>query len=282
MFAKIFVQIFDGSLGDNPDLRHFFMDLLLLCNIDGFVEMTDTAISARTRLPLDRVRFWLSELEKPDPLSRSADENGRRIILMFPERGWGWKIVNYLKYRDIRDDETRREYQRKWDREHAHERHKNWKYRKAPTSPDTDPTNPTKAEAEAEAEAEASTPSPVPSPAKNGGGEGFKEADREKFAGLLSAIYGRSTPYTAWTQAAQFNFSQLLSRPALEQEILALTKFKPRYKYFPQSLGRLMEKWDDVLDASRNGDIEKKPKNTFDKNMSRTVAQIAAIEKRGY
>lgn len=99
MFAKVFNQIFDSSIADNPHLRHFFMDLLVLADSDGLVDMTPGAIAARTRLAKDDVLAWLGMLEQPDPESRTPALEGRRIARLDESRTWGWRIVNFEKYR---------------------------------------------------------------------------------------------------------------------------------------------------------------------------------------
>ena len=109
MFAKIFAQIFDSSIADDPELRHFFMDLLVLCDPNGVVDMTPSAIAARTRLKLDDVKVWLSKLESPDPESRTPDHDGRRIAKLDEHRTWGWLIVNYQRFRMTASEDQRRE-----------------------------------------------------------------------------------------------------------------------------------------------------------------------------
>ena len=109
MFAKIFSQIFDSSIASNLELRHFFMDMLLLADINGVVNMTPDSIAARTRMPLEMVKRLLAELEMPDPESATPDHEGRRIVRIDSHRSWGWEIVNYTKYRQYASDEQRRE-----------------------------------------------------------------------------------------------------------------------------------------------------------------------------
>ena len=87
-----------------------FMDLLVLADSDGVVDMTYEAISRRTNVPIDEVKKYLHELGQPDPASRSKLNEGRRIIPIDSGRGWGWQIVNYSHYREIKDEEARRAY----------------------------------------------------------------------------------------------------------------------------------------------------------------------------
>ncbi len=72
--------------------------------IDGieFPGGRQEAIGRTTGLPQEMVDYALEELAKPDGRSRSFEEEGRRIVLLCPdERTWGWRLVNYAKYRDI-------------------------------------------------------------------------------------------------------------------------------------------------------------------------------------
>jgi len=108
MFAKVFNQIFDSSIADDFKLRHFFMDLLVLADVNGVVDMTPTAIAARTRIPIDDVREMIQKLEMPDAESRTPDHDGRRIVRLDEHRTWGWHVINYHKFRDIASEEQRR------------------------------------------------------------------------------------------------------------------------------------------------------------------------------
>lgn len=109
MFAKVFAQIFDSSIADDYRLRHFFMDLLVLADPNGCVDMTPTAIAARTRMPLEDVTAMLKKLEQPDPESRTPDAGGRRIERLDEHRTWGWHIINYSHFRQIASEQQRRE-----------------------------------------------------------------------------------------------------------------------------------------------------------------------------
>ncbi len=117
MFAKVFAQIFDSSIAENHEVRHVFMDLLVLADSDGCVDMTSAAIARRTNVPLEVVERAIAILSAPDEATRSPAEQGRRIVPLDPARSWGWRIVNYSHYREIRDEENRREYFRVYRRE---------------------------------------------------------------------------------------------------------------------------------------------------------------------
>ena len=110
MYAKVFEQIFESSISEDYTLRHVFMDLLVLADRDGVVDMTIPAISRRTNIPIEIIQGCIHRLSQPDEHSRSGDEQGRRLVKLDDHRNWGWRIVNYVTYRDMRDDEARRAY----------------------------------------------------------------------------------------------------------------------------------------------------------------------------
>lgn len=135
---KLFSSIFEGSLYGKFEPTVTFIAMLALAEKDGTIDMTPPAIAARCGFPLELIETGIRELEKPDPLSRTIDEEGRRIVLIHPERTWGWRIVNYVKYREIRSAEERREYMRQ--------------YKRKQRSTMSTGVHPSEAEAEAEAE----------------------------------------------------------------------------------------------------------------------------------
>jgi len=109
VYAKIYEQIFDSTLAENYQVRHVFEDLLKLADQDGVVDRTREAIARRTNVPLEIVTSGISELEKPDPHSRSKEHDGRRIIRLEEGRDWGWRIVNHGYYRKLKNaDELRK------------------------------------------------------------------------------------------------------------------------------------------------------------------------------
>jgi hypothetical protein len=112
LFGKLFVSMFDGSLHGHWEATVTLQQLVILANRHGEVDMNAESISARTAIPLDIIKKGLSELIQPDPLSREPREQGRRIAPLSEGRSWGWRIVNYEKYRFMRDEDDRREQTR--------------------------------------------------------------------------------------------------------------------------------------------------------------------------
>jgi len=108
VFAKVFRQIFASSIVERPEVRFTFMDLLILADSGGVVDMTHEAIARWTNRPIEVIRETIAELERPDPKSRTPDDEGRRIVRLDEHRDWGWLIVNYEKFRMISSEEQRK------------------------------------------------------------------------------------------------------------------------------------------------------------------------------
>jgi hypothetical protein len=108
MYTKVFRQILESTLVEDYVTRHIFIDLLILADQDGCVDMTPQVISRTLNVPIEVIQGAIEKLSEPDPHSRSHEEEGRRLVKIDPDSTWGWRIVNYLKYRRTVDDETRR------------------------------------------------------------------------------------------------------------------------------------------------------------------------------
>lgn len=116
MYGKVFAQMFTGTLHGRLEATATFMALIALADGEGTVDMTLATLTALTGWPREFLEQGLRELEQPDPESRTPDEDGRRIVRLRDNTEWGWRIVNYLKYRQIRDQSGRRDYMRQYMR----------------------------------------------------------------------------------------------------------------------------------------------------------------------
>lgn len=112
MYVKLFSSLYQGTLRGRSDEILVFTNLLAHADQHGIVDKHYKAIAEETGLSLKRVRTALGNLESPDAESRSPELEGRRIVKMDEHRVWGWKIVNYGKYRAIRNEDDRREQNR--------------------------------------------------------------------------------------------------------------------------------------------------------------------------
>jgi hypothetical protein len=144
MYAKVFASLWDGTLAEPYSRWAVFVFMLAHSDADGNLDMTAEAIARRSCVPLEEVRTAIAHMEAPDPSSRSSEEDGRRLVRIDGHREWGWHIVNYLKYRGLRDLDERRRQTRE-----AVSRH-----RVSQGKPDVSQGKPVKAQGEAEAEEE--------------------------------------------------------------------------------------------------------------------------------
>lgn len=85
------------------------MDLIVLADRDGVVDMTPESISRITNRPLEIIKRTILELEGPDPRSRTAEEGGARIRRLDDHRDWGWLIINFDKFRATATEDQYRE-----------------------------------------------------------------------------------------------------------------------------------------------------------------------------
>ncbi len=122
MYSKLYKTIFDGSLYGQFEGLTVFMAMLALSNRHGEVDAAYAKIAGCLGCPIDFVKKGIKFLEAPDPESRTPAFEGRRIIPLVNDEGknrpFGWQIVNYDKYRQIRNEEERRAYKKNWDRTH--------------------------------------------------------------------------------------------------------------------------------------------------------------------
>lgn len=125
MYGKIFESIYDGTLAEDWRALITFQQMIILCDAEGIIDMTPTAIARRTGIPIEHIESGIKILENPDPYSRSPKKDGRRIERLDEHRAWGWSIVNHESYRNIKSVEEIREYKRKKQREYREKSIKN-------------------------------------------------------------------------------------------------------------------------------------------------------------
>ena len=144
MYVKLFASLYQGTLRGRADEILVFTNLLAHADQHGVVDKHWKAIAEETGLDKERVVEAIKNLESPDEESRSPEMGGCRIVRLDDHRAWGWQIVNYGKYRAIRNEDDRREQNRaaqeKWRNNHR---------------------KPQSAQAEAYTEAEALKPKPL-------------------------------------------------------------------------------------------------------------------------
>ena len=108
MYGKIFESIYDGTLAADWQAMVTFQQFIVLADSEGIVDLTPSALSHRTGIPLKILEHGIAKLQESDPHSRSTEFGGKRIVLLDDHRQWGWQIVNYAYYRDLASIEDRR------------------------------------------------------------------------------------------------------------------------------------------------------------------------------
>lgn len=118
MYGKIFDSLWKGSMRGKGNLQLVFIHMICNCDQDGICDYIPQVIADDTGMPLYEVEGCITELEAPDPLSRTPDEQGRRIIRLSEQRLWGWRIVNHITYRERLSDAWKKEKAAERQRKH--------------------------------------------------------------------------------------------------------------------------------------------------------------------
>lgn len=112
-FTKLFSSITESSIWMQDDhTRIVWIAMLAMADKRGRVWSSVPGLANRSRVPVESVERAISIFLAPDTYSRTKDNEGRRIEAI----DGGWRLLNHQKYRDMRDDESRLEYKRAWDR----------------------------------------------------------------------------------------------------------------------------------------------------------------------
>ena len=99
-YTPLFDSLVRGTLcGKWPDIG-LWPVLLALADKNGEIDATPTYLASITGLEADEIQACLDRFCGPDPLSRSAEAGGARLVLLDPARPWGWRVVNHRKYRE--------------------------------------------------------------------------------------------------------------------------------------------------------------------------------------
>ena len=106
----VFVKLFSGLLystvwREDLHVKVVWITLLALCDAKGRVAASVPGLAAISAVTVDQCRDALERLKAPDPDSRTKEWEGRRIA----DIDGGWQVLNYLKYRDMRDEDKRKE-----------------------------------------------------------------------------------------------------------------------------------------------------------------------------
>lgn len=110
-FTKLFSSITESTIWAEPDhVRIVWITMLAMCDRQGRVYATIPGLAGRARVSVEQCEEALAKFLAPDKYSRSKEFDGRRI----QETDGGWVLLNYERYRELRDSEADKERKKKW------------------------------------------------------------------------------------------------------------------------------------------------------------------------
>ena len=110
MYGKLFESTFTGSLvGSGPDVFAVWAYVIAHAKPPGEVELNPKLLAMVLGASEASVRVAIDKLCAPDEASRSKDEGGCRLV---KTGEYLYRVPTWSKYRSIKNDEERREYNR--------------------------------------------------------------------------------------------------------------------------------------------------------------------------
>lgn len=110
MYGKIFETVFTGTLfGSGPTVFAVWAYVIATTKPPGVVELNPKLLAACLGTDVQDVRAAIDVLCATDPDSRNPDEQGRRLVHL---EGMQYRVISWQKYRDMRDENHRRDYMR--------------------------------------------------------------------------------------------------------------------------------------------------------------------------
>lgn len=113
-FTKLFSSLTTSTIWcEDSNTRVVWITMLSVADRQGRVFASIPGLAGVARVPVDDARRAIAKFLEPDPDSRTPDYDGRRIEVI----EGGWRLLNYAKYREMRDRETVLESKRRYIRE---------------------------------------------------------------------------------------------------------------------------------------------------------------------
>jgi hypothetical protein len=134
-YTPAFDDIYMGTLYGKWPAAAVWATLLPLIDKNGRIDMSIQAIAGMTGWPLELLSEGIKQLSEPDPGSRTAAEQGRRLLPIDPARPWGWIAVNHGKYRE-KARKQMHDVRRQESGENAERMRERRETRRDPTRPD--------------------------------------------------------------------------------------------------------------------------------------------------
>lgn len=110
-FTKLFSSITESTIWSEPDhIRLTWITMLAMADRKGRVWAAIPGLANRARVTIPQVEEAILRFMSPDTYSRTPENEGKRIEVI----EGGWRLLNYEKYREIKDDESVLESKRKY------------------------------------------------------------------------------------------------------------------------------------------------------------------------
>jgi hypothetical protein len=110
-FTKLFSSITDSTIWREPDnVRIVWITMLASADAKGRVFASIPGLADKSRVTLEACIAALDKLSSPDEWSRTKTDEGRRLEVI----DGGWRLINYTKYRELRDEESVKASKREW------------------------------------------------------------------------------------------------------------------------------------------------------------------------
>jgi hypothetical protein len=104
-FTKLFSSITESTVWGEPyPTRILWVSMLAMADRNGEVFASVPGLARRAGITLEECEAALDTFQKPDRYSRTLEHEGRRIEAI----DGGWRLLNYVKYREMRDEEAKR------------------------------------------------------------------------------------------------------------------------------------------------------------------------------
>lgn len=162
-FTKLFDSIVGSTIWQEPDhTRLVWITMMAKADQDGVVDASVPGLAHFANVPIGACEQALATLLAPDKYSRTPDHEGRRIEAYNDGQRSGWILLNHSKYREARNREERKAYNREWM---AKKRAEDKSPQKS-TVDDCGQSGPQWTQAEAEADTEAKSKSKAKAGAK--------------------------------------------------------------------------------------------------------------------
>ena len=109
MYGKLFASTYTGSMAGNGAVVFAVWGYVIANTYSSRIELNPMILSAIIGEPQDRIASAIDLLCAPDERSRSKENDGRRLIR---EGEFQYFVPSHERYRSIRNEDERREYNR--------------------------------------------------------------------------------------------------------------------------------------------------------------------------